>query len=138
MGWFGKLIGTDKAIDNVIDKDNGLLVRAGTAIGNLHYSEQEKAEGQQEVRKWAIDYLTALAPFKIVQRVIAFNVLGVWSFVAVNLVIAIWIRAYYPDIDAVKALWELAISDFIFWPVVSVLSLYMSGGVVRYFSKKGD
>ena len=71
MGWFGKLIGTDKAIDNVLDKDKGLLVRAGTAIGNLHYSDQEKAEGSQKVRDWSIRYLDALAPFKIVQRIIA-------------------------------------------------------------------
>ncbi len=150
MGWLGNLLGTDKAINNIVDKDNGLIVRAGTALGNLHYSDQEKAGDDKETREWAIRYLEAMAPFKVVQRIIAFAVLGVWSLVALNLVASIWVyeltkklmevnaESVWVGIDARQDLYNLATSDYIFYPTVLVLSLYMSGGVAKYFSKSSS
>lgn len=29
MSWFGRLFGTKKAIDSIVDKDNGLLSQVG-------------------------------------------------------------------------------------------------------------
>ena len=137
MGWIGKLFGTQKAMDDLLDTDNGHLTKVGGWIGNLHYTEEEKAEAAAETRKWGLEHLQALAPFKVVQRVIAFTVMGLWSFVGVNLVVAIWVQAV-TGIDAVTTLKELAFSDYVFWPTVSVLGLYMSGGVVPHiFQNKG-
>ena len=138
MGWFGRLLGTDKAVDNILDKDNGLLVRAGGWIDGRKYTEQEKAENDQVTREWGLSQLQALAPFKVVQRIIAFAVVGIWAFIAINLVIAVWVLAVFPEIDAKTALMELAVSDYVFWPVVSVLSLYMSGGVIPKMLGKGQ
>ena len=50
MSWIGRIFGTRKAMEDITDKDNGLLVRAGEALGNLHYSEQEKAIANQHPR----------------------------------------------------------------------------------------
>jgi len=132
MGWgvLGKLFGTDKAIDNLVDKDNGLLVRAGTALGNLHYSNQEKAETDAETREWGIRQLDALAPFKVVQRILAFAVASLWICIGMNVVVAIWINAVY-GVDARTDLLAFAFSDYVFWPVMSVLSLYFAGGVFK-------
>lgn len=131
MSIWGKLFGADKAVDNIVDKDNGLLVRAGTAIGNLHYSEQEKAENSLLVRQWGINQLEALHPFKVVQRILAFSVMFGWLFVLINLVAMFWLE--HPSSGK---LLELAFSDYVFWPVLSVLSLYMSGGVLTHFGNK--
>ena len=151
MSWIGNLFGTASAVDNLVDKDNGLLVRAGTAIGNLHYSDQEKAESGERTREWGIRLLDALAPFKVVQRVIAFTTLGVWSFLAINIIIAYWVRAFtetvtlhvntvngeevvtkvVTSIDAVSGLFEFATTDYVFWPVLAVLSLYTGGGTIN-------
>ena len=60
MGFLGNIFGTDKAINNIVDKDTGLLVRAGTALGNLHYSDQEKANDNASTREWGIRLLDAL------------------------------------------------------------------------------
>ena len=75
MGWFGRLVGTDKAIDNLLDKNEGLLVRAGGWVDGLKHTDQEKAEDAQVTPKWGLAQLQALAPFKVVQRIIAFSVL---------------------------------------------------------------
>lgn len=44
MGWFGSLFGTDKAINNVMDKDNGLLTQVGGWVGGMNFTDEERAE----------------------------------------------------------------------------------------------
>jgi len=131
MSWLGGLFGTKKAVDNLLDKDNGLIVKAGTAIGNLHYSEQEKAQSSRAVQEWSIRYLDSMSQFKVVQRVLAFAAMGLWVFFGINLVIAVWIKQIYPDIDALTGLKEIAFSDYVFWPVVSIFALYTGGGTIN-------
>ena len=130
MGWFGRLIGTDKAVDNLLDKDKGLLVRAGGWVDNLNYTDEEKAKSEHVTRQWGLSQLEALAPFKVVQRIIAFAVVTIWGVVAVNVLGAIWVEAFYPEVKIKVAMLEFAMSDYVFWPVVAVLSLYMGGGVL--------
>lgn len=126
MSWFGKLMGTDRAVDNVLDRENGLLVRAGEWIGNQNYTEEEKAEANAETRQWALRQLEALGPFRIVQRILALSACTVWVLLALNVVIAIWLNN-----EPVKAsLLDFAFSQFIFWPVMAVFSLYCAGGVL--------
>lgn len=129
MGIFGKLFGTQKAVDNLLDKDEGLLVRAGGWIDGLSHTEQEKAENQLLVKEWGIRQLEALAPFKVVQRIIAFSVCFAWLFVLINVVVAAWVEAS-TGMQIRQAMLDLAFSDYVFWPVMAVLGLYMGGGVI--------
>jgi hypothetical protein len=131
MSWIGSLFGTSKAVDAIVDKDKGLLVRAGTALGNLHYSDQEKSQTDERTREWGIRVLDAIAPFKVVQRILAFSAMGMWIFIGVNLSVAIWIKAVYPEIDAVTSFTQLAFSDYIFWPVIAIFTLYTGGGTIN-------
>lgn len=125
----GKLFGTQKAVDSLLDADKGLLVRAGGWIDGLSHTEQEKAENQLLVKEWGIRQLEALEPFKVVQRIIAFGVIGCWLFVSVNVLAAIWVEAL-TGIAIKQAMLDFAFSDYVFWPVLTVLGLYMSGGVI--------
>ena len=145
MGWIGKLFGTDKAVDSLLDKDKGLLVRAGGWVDGLSYTDQEKAENSLLVKEWGIKQLEALEPFKVVQRIIAFAVTGLWILVGLNVVGAIWydsINKCAPnavncvDPDVTGAMLQFAMSDYVFWPVLAVLSLYFTGGV--WPSRKKD
>lgn len=43
MSWWN-LIDTKKTVDNVMDKDNGLLSQVGGWIGGMNFTEEEKAE----------------------------------------------------------------------------------------------
>lgn len=138
----GRLFGTQKSIDNILDKDNGLLTKAGSWVGGLNYTEEEKAEAQERTRAWGLQQLEALAPFKVVQRMLAFGTAAMWILVGINVVAAIWLDSLFPDIldaDGVvlesglhvsDRMMQFAMSDYIFWPVIAVFSLYYSGGVV--------
>lgn len=41
MSWYNPLSWGDKVVDNVLDKDNGLLTQFGGFIGNLNLTEEE-------------------------------------------------------------------------------------------------
>jgi len=131
MSWFGKLFGTEKAVNNLVDKDNGLLAQAGSWVGGLSYTDEEKAENNLLVKEWGLKQLDALQPFKIVQRIIAFSVLFLWAFVGVNYVLMLWVE--HPK---AQGLLDFALSDFVFWPTLAVLSLYCGGGTLNSFKSK--
>ena len=131
MSWFGKLLGTEKGVDSLLDKDNGLLTQAGNWIGGFNYTEEEKAENNLLVKQWGLKQLAALEPFKVVQRIIAFAVLFLWVFVAINYVAMLWFEHSKTD-----ELLKFAMSDYVFWPTLAVLSLYCGGGTINSFTKK--
>ena len=64
MGLISKFKGlfkTSKSIDDVLDKENGHLAKFGGWIGNMSYTEEDKAEGmaklRESVQKFAVDTL---------------------------------------------------------------------------------
>lgn len=143
MGWFARLVGTDKAVDNILDKDNGLLAKAGSWFGGLNYTEEEKAEANADQRRWGIEQLNALAPFKVVQRILAFSATFLWIVTGLNVLAAMWLEAFInrgvhekDQLHLVDELTKFALSDYVFWPVITVYALYFSGGVVESVKKK--
>jgi len=151
MGVLGRLFGTDKAVDDILDKDDGLVAKAGEWLGNQQFTEEERAEHRLKTREWGLKQLEALEPFKVVQRILAFVVISVWAILALNCVAGIWFDAYHPAIACVAGLGgegchpatavasnmlALASNDVIFWPTVSVLGLYFSGGVVESIKRR--
>jgi len=152
MSWFNPLSWGEKAADNVLDKDNGIAVQFGGFINGLHYSDAEKAQNNLTTIEFALQRLKALEPFKIVQRIIAFATLFLWVIVGINVVVSIWVYAITKStvttctadnicttvitgIDARTDLMTFAMSDYVFWPVICVFTLYCGGGVARYFRK---
>jgi hypothetical protein len=126
MSWLGSLFGTKEAVNNIVDKDNGLLSQVGGWIGGFNYTPEEKAEADAQTREWGFRQLDALAPFKVVQRILAFAVAGVWVIVALNVLVAIWLK----DVEVKTDMMAFAMSDYVFWPICVVFALYFAGGVI--------
>ncbi len=59
MAWYNPLSWSDKVIDNVLDKDDGLLKGVGGWIDNLSHTDQEKAESREGLRKVVVNYAIA-------------------------------------------------------------------------------
>lgn len=152
MAWYNPLTWGEKASDNILDKEKGLAVKFGGFVNDLHYSEAEKAENNLTVTQFALDRLKLLEPFKIVQRVIAACTLFLWLFVGINVCVSIWVFAItkkvtrvcnelnvctevVTGVDARTDFMQFAMSDYVFWPVICVFTLYCGGGVARYFRR---
>lgn len=134
---WGTIFGTKKAVDNILDKDNGLLKQFGGWADDLHLSDAERLEFEMTRRRLGIKLLTALEPFKVVQRILAFTTMFLWSFVGLNIVLALWIEAVFnraPSIHEINIsapLIEFAMSQYVLMPVSLVLGLYMLGGAAE-------
>ncbi len=141
MSWWGKLFGTEKAVDSLLDKDKGMLVRAGKWINDMQYTDAEREQNNLIVKEWGIKQLEALLPFKVVQRVLAFLVIGFWVIVGANVLVALWVEALSvpkecaagmicQGIQIKKDMMDFAMSQYVLWPSLTVLALYFTGGVL--------
>tara|TARA_R110002020_G_scaffold46027_5_gene131259 strand:+ start:2414 stop:2818 length:405 start_codon:yes stop_codon:yes gene_type:complete len=126
VSFLGRIFGTDKAINNIVDKEKGLITQLGGFVGNLKYTDEERAEAQERTRNWGLKQLEALEPFKVMQRLLSAVIIMLWFFVGVT---ALYMIA--TDHKNLNKLLEFAFSDYVFWPAVSVVSLYFTGGVVE-------
>ncbi|MEA3369982.1 MAG: hypothetical protein U9Q40_01430 [Campylobacterota bacterium] len=128
----GKVFGTDKAVDNLLDKDKGILVRAGGWINDMSYTDAEKAENALLVKEWGIKQLEALEPFKIMQRIMVTIIMFQWAVLFNVIVVAICLKA-----DSVLAdLIEFAQSQYAWYPMGAAVTLYLLGGVWKGGAKK--
>lgn len=59
MSWYNPFSWSDKAVDNILDKDDGLLAKAGSWIDGLSHTDQEKAEDKKDLRKGVVAYAIA-------------------------------------------------------------------------------
>lgn len=59
MSWYNPLSWSDKLVDNILDKDDGLLKGVGGWIDDLSHTEQEQSEDKKELRKAVVAYAVA-------------------------------------------------------------------------------
>ena len=126
MGLFSGLFATEKAVDNIIDKENGLLAQVGSWVGGFNYTDEEKAEADAQTREWGLRQLEALAPFKVMQRIMVTIIMVEWAILINVMIVLICI-------DATKATANMLLfiqSPFVWVPVSGAVGLYLMGGVI--------
>jgi hypothetical protein len=126
MGLFSSLFAADKAVDNVMDKDNGLLAQAGNWIGGFNYTEEEKAEADAHTREWGLRQLEALAPFKVMQRIMVTIIMSVWALICLVIIVAICLDAT----TVINNMLLFVQTQFVWVPVAGAVGLYLMGGVI--------
>ncbi len=125
MAWFGRLFGTEKAISDITDKDNGLLTQVGGWLGDMNFTDQERA-------KWGIELLAALEPFRVMQRIMVTIIMIEWAILFNVFIVAICLEAS----SVVANLLLFAQSQFAWMPVVGAVTLYLFGGINPIKKKK--
>ena len=104
----GRLFGSKEGVSNLVEKAD-----------ELHLSKEERLN-------LGLKYLDALAPFKIVQRIIVACVMTMWLLIGLSMLIAIWLGME----DIYTKLIAFIQEEFIAYPSVGVFSLYLLGGVI--------
>ncbi len=126
MGIFSALFATDKAVDNILDKDKGLLTQVGNWVGGFNYTEEEKSEADAKTREWGLRQLEALAPFKVMQRIMVTIIMSVWGLTCAMMLIFISLE---PS-SAITNLLLFMQLPFVWIPVSGAVGLYLMGGVI--------
>lgn len=123
MNWLTSLFTRTKTVDNVFDKKDGLLVRAGGWIDGLHYSDQEKAEINQQMVEGAVKFVTDTLPENSTRSQSRRDIANLWIKAELGLILLSAIaRPWSPDIAAFY--WQMATSELMFWGTISVLTFF--------------
>lgn len=109
MSFWGKLFGTDTAIEKTID-----TVSAG--LDKLYYSEEEKADDakadRSEARQMVVQWMAATSGQNLARRLIALSIVGVWlgMYVSASIgsMIAVWVDGRDKWLETSNLLFEFA------------------------------
>ena len=92
-------------------------------VDSAFFTEQEKKE-------LSLEWLQALAPFKVVQRIMVGVIMTQWLLVGINYLAALWVEAVWPHIVVADRILEFAKTEFMWMPVVAAVGVYLGGGLM--------
>ena len=137
MGWFTNLF-SNKSVDNVLDKDNGLLTQAGEWIGNLSYTDEEKAESRERLNSGLVEYIKSTLSESTVRSKTRRFVAIMWISVELFLLLLTCASAPF-DIELAKFYWSLATSELMFWGTMSVIGFFFGPYMIgNHFNRKAS
>lgn len=123
MSWYNPLSWGEKAADNILDKDNGLLAQVGSWIGNMNLTEEEvikyNAKTVDSVQKFVVATLSESTGRSKTRRSIA--VLWIKSQLAIVLMCCI------------AAPWNMVLAEFYFRLATSTLMITVTTAICIFF-----
>lgn len=127
----------EKAADNILDKDNGLIAQAGSWIGNQNYTEQEKANDQKELAKGVIEFAKSTLSENTQRSKARREIATRWIEMQINLIYFCVLCAIF-DLDELLAkITVFALSDIVTWGTGAIFVFFFgSYGIARYNETK--
>ena len=113
----------DKVIDNVLDKEDGLLVRVGGWIDGQQHTAQEKAEDQKELRKGVIAYAIASMGENSERSKARREIAQLWIKTQLAIVL----------MCSICAPWNMPLAEFYFKLATSALMIAGTGAIITFF-----
>mgnify|MGYP003151288151 CR=1 FL=1 len=123
MTWWNPLTWTDKLVDNVLDKNDGIVVKTGGWIDKLSYTEQEKIENNKELRKAVIDYAVASMSENSERSKARREIAKLWIKAQLSIVL----------MCCICAPWDMDLAEFYFKVATSALMIGGTGAVITFF-----
>tara|TARA_R110000737_G_scaffold353117_1_gene402449 strand:- start:20424 stop:20843 length:420 start_codon:yes stop_codon:yes gene_type:complete len=123
MAWYNPLSWSDKAVDNVLGKDNGLLTQVGSWVGNMELTDEEviefNAKTVTSVQEFVKATLSESTGRSKTRRAIA--VLWIKSQLAIVMMCCI------------AAPWDMALAEFYFKLATSTLMITVTTAICIFF-----
>ena len=148
MNWlataWAALKGTPKLTDDIFDKNEGILVKAGGFIDGLHHSSQEKAQDHQKMSQLVLDHVKATADESTVKsktrRELAVKWINVQLYLVMLTAICVPAAIIFPDqgVPMFTMYLKLTISYLMVGGTITVMAYFFGTyGWGTYISKKG-
>ena len=123
MAWYNPLSWSDKIIDNVLDKDNGLLKSAGGWIDNLSHTDQEKEESREGLRKGVVGYAIASMGENSERSKARREIAKQWIKVQLWIILMCAIAAPF-DMELAKFYFELATASVMLGGTAAIITFF--------------
>jgi hypothetical protein len=122
MAWYNPLSWSDKVIDNVLDKESGILVKVGGWIDGQQYTEQETAEDKKDLRKGVINYAIASMGENSERSKSRREIAKMW------IKVQLWIVL----MCCIAAPWNMILAEFYFKLATSVLMVTGTSAIIIF------
>jgi hypothetical protein len=124
MGWLSNLFGGKKAVDNILDKDNGLLTQVGGWIGNMNFTEEEKAKAKDKLNEGVSDFVKSTLSENTIRSRTRRKLALAWCYS--ELFFVFLTAACRPfDKELAEFYWQIVTSEIMFWGAIAALSFYL-------------
>ena len=114
---------TAKAADDILDKDSGLLAKAGQFIGNQQFTEQERSVANAELLKSSATFVASTLSESTERSKTRRQVAIRWINAQLGLVLLTAIVAPFNS-KLSSFYFTLATSDLMMWGTVGVLTFF--------------
>ena len=135
MAWYNFLSSSDKVVDNLLDKDKGLLTQVGGWIGGMNYSEEEKAEANTATALATAEFVKATLSESTIRSKTRRSIAMMWLFVELFLVLLTCGTAFF-NIELAKFFWSVAMSDLMFWTTMAIISFFFGSYMITNATNK--
>ena len=123
MSFFSWFKSAPKAVDNVLDKDNGLLTQVGNWIGGMDYTDEERAEADTDLRKGVVNYAIASMSENSERSKARREIAKLWIKSQMGLVL----------MCAISAPFDMVLAEFYFKLATSSIMLGGTGAIITFF-----
>lgn len=148
MNWFKTaanfIIGAPQIATDVFDKENGILVKAGGFLNDLHYSTAEQAKDFYKIGQAVTEHVKATLGESTEKSRARREVSSLWIKVQLSLILMVAICIPLEIIfnatqfKMAKSLFELATCNVMLWGTGSIITFFFGGYVWgTYIKGKG-
>jgi len=136
---WGKILsfvaGTPKVVDDVFDKDDGLLSKAGGFINDLSYTDAEKAKDHAGLAKAVSTHIASTLSESTVRSRTRRRIAEVWIRVQLGLMLMVAICIPFNKVFA-KDYFDLATCDIMLYGTGSIIVFFFGAYVWGTYIKK--
>lgn len=128
MTWYNPFSWGEKAVDNILDKDSGLLTQVGGWVGGLQFTDQENAEYKLKVADKAAEFVGKTLEESTIRSKARRSVALMWIKVQLALVLLCALAAPW-NLELAKFYFDLATCDIMLWGTGSIIVFFYGGYV---------
>lgn len=131
----GFFTGGSKAVDDILDKDDGLLSKAGEYIGNLNFTDEEKAEHNKKMSDAVADFAVKTLDENTERSKARRDIAKMWIKTQLGLVLLVVIVAPF-DISLAEFYASIAFGGLMMGGTWSVIAFHFGGHYLNRFKGK--
>jgi len=123
MAWHSFLTGSPKILDDVLDKDNGLLAQVGSWVGNMKLTKEEVVKFNATTISSVQSFVTATLSESTVRSKTRRSIAVLWIKAQLGLVL----------MCCIAAPWNMVLAEFYFKLATSTLMLASTTAIIIFF-----
>lgn len=123
LKWFATKKQQAKTVDDIFDKDKGLLHQVGSWVGNMHFTDEEKAELNLKLAEKTADFVASTLSESTERSVTRRSIAVLWIKCQLALIL----------MTAICIPWDKSVASDYFNLATSSLMLMGTGSIIVFF-----